>query len=116
MLSLPKLVFFDEIDSALREVTALDLERRHSKVLNQWPECIAYTAAKVKQHNWFCCICTSLFGLFQFLAELLKLPRQVVPIFVEVCRVLLVKNVPVFACIDLQSFDASLGKFRRALI
>ena len=56
MLGLPKLVLFDEIDSALREVAALDLERRHAKVLNQWPECIAYTAAKVKQHDWFLCI------------------------------------------------------------
>ena len=56
MLGLPKLVLFDEIDSALRKVTALNLERRHAKVLNQRPECIAYTAAKVKQHDWFLCI------------------------------------------------------------
>ena len=51
MLGLPKLVLFDEIDSALGEVTALDFERRHAKVLKQRPECIAYTATKVKQHD-----------------------------------------------------------------
>lgn len=115
VLSLPQLVFFDEIDRSLRKVATLDFQRWHPEILNKWPESIANAAAKVEQNDGFSTL-TLLFGLVELLAELSELSRQVMPVLVKVCRVLLVENVPVPPCVNLQPLDAHLGQFGRTFV
>ena len=116
VLSFPELVFFDKVDSPLWEVTALDFEWRHTIVFDEWPESVTYTAPQVKQHYRLLLTTVRAFSFFKFIAELSELPRQIVPVFVKLRRVLLIKYVPVASSIELQSLNSHLGQFRYTLI
>lgn len=48
-ICLVQFVLLDKVDGSLREITALDAERRLSKGLNEGPESIADAAPKIEQ-------------------------------------------------------------------
>ena len=115
MVSLVQFILLDEIDGALGEITALYTKWRHAKCPHKRPEGVSDTAPQIQEHDSFFGPSRYLSSL-QGLTQLNELPRQVVPIFVEVCRVLLIKDVPVASSIKFKPLDPHLCQLWHTLI